>query len=89
MRILAILNILCLSATKLCRNCRFFIPERFAEKYEVGNYLGKCKKFGYVDTNTSEIEHTYSFIARSNEKQCGKAAKHHEKLYREESFFSE
>ena len=76
-------------AIRLCKNCQFYMPERLGGNYEIGNYLGKCRKFGFVDTNTSEIEYTYSYIARSNENQCGKTAKYHQKRDREESFYSE
>jgi len=42
-----------------------------------------------VNTNTSEIEYTYSVTARLEESQCGKKAKYHEKRDREESYYAE
>lgn len=90
MRLLTVFNIICLSlATKLCRNCRFYVPEHIGGKYDIGDYFGKCRKFGLINTNTSEIEYSYSLMARTNENQCGKGAKYHKKRDREESYYTE
>ena len=90
MRVLAIFNIIYFVASlKTCRNCRFYLPSFVGGKYEIGDYFSKCKKFGYVNTNTSEIEYTYSVTARLEESQCGKKAKNHEKRDREESYYAE
>jgi len=90
MRLWAFFNIIYLVASvKTCRNCRFYLPSILGGKYEIGDYFGKCKKFGFINSNTSEIEYSYSVLARSNDSQCGKKAKYHEKRDREESYYSE
>jgi len=90
MRFLAVFNIIYLAlATKLCRHCRFYLPENVGGKYEVGHYFSKCMKFGFINTNTSEIEYSYSFMSRDNENQCGKDAKYYMSLTKDQIFYSE
>lgn len=61
-----------------CKTCRFFLPGTLAGKYEIGNYFGRCRKFGYVDIKTLEINYSYAHFLRADENQCGKQGKHYE-----------
>jgi len=58
--------------------CKYFMPHVVGGKYEVGNYFGRCRKFGYVDVNTHEIGYLFAHTARANEKRCGKDGKYYE-----------
>jgi hypothetical protein len=64
--------------TNPCRTCKFFMPHSVGGKYEVGNYFGRCRKFGYIDVNTHEINYLFAHTARANEKRCGKEGKYYE-----------
>jgi len=64
---------------KICRTCAYYIPAVRGEKYEIGAYMGKCRKFGFVEPKTNELQYQSSVSARLNENQCGNKAKCYEK----------
>jgi len=86
---LTIMNLILSLKPKLCKNCNFFMPEQLGGKYDVGDYFGKCRKFGFLPVNSSEIEYVYSYKARFNENQCGKSAKFFESAGRDKFLYSE
>lgn len=76
--LIAILGVVASLDTNPCHKCKFFMPHVVGGKYEVGNYFGRCRKFGYIDTKTHEIDHLFAHTARANEKRCGKGGKYYE-----------
>ena len=65
--------------TKLiCSNCKNYIRPIYNEKFEIGNYLGKCSKFMEIDTLTNELKFKYAVKARLYESDCGSSAKYYE-----------
>jgi len=58
---------------KPCYSCVHYVPSQFGGKYEIGEYMGRCRKF--ADGQTGEIDYLYALKARINETQCGIAGK--------------
>jgi hypothetical protein len=59
-----------------CYSCVHYIPSKLGGKYDIGEYMGRCKKFADVQTN--ELDYIYAIKARVNETQCGAAGKFYE-----------
>lgn len=68
-----------LTTYKTCQQCIFYIKPGFNNKYEIGNYFGKCIKFTNNDTIVGDFDYKYALIARLNENECGKEGKYHNK----------
>jgi hypothetical protein len=64
---------------KPCNTCKYYIPSTCGGKYEIGDYFGKCRKFGYSDWRTKEINYVYAALSRSDENRCGVSGKYYEK----------
>ena len=47
---------------KSCQQCIFYIKPIFNDKYEIGNYFGKCAKFSNNDTALGDFEYKYALI---------------------------
>jgi hypothetical protein len=73
-----LLFLLSVQATNLCYKCKHYLPVAFAEKYEIGYYMGKCNKFINMNEKTGEVEHFYAVKCRVDEKMCGKEGKLYE-----------
>ena len=56
---------------KSCQHCMFYIKPFFNDKYEIGNYLGKCSKFIEMDSYTNQSHYKYALQVRANENECG------------------
>jgi hypothetical protein len=56
---------------KSCQHCIFYIKPFFNDKYEIGNYLGKCTKFIEIDSYTNQSQYKYAIQVRENENECG------------------
>jgi hypothetical protein len=54
------------------------MPATLGGKHEIGNYFGRCRKFGYVEIKTLEINYSYAHFVRADENQCGKQGKYYE-----------
>jgi hypothetical protein len=62
---------------KSCKQCIFYIKPNFNDKYEIGNYFGKCTKFNNNDTLIGEFDFKFALMARINEYECGKEGKYY------------
>lgn len=62
---------------KTCQQCIYYIRPIFNDKYEIGNYFGKCIKFTNNDTTLGDIDYKYALMSRINENECGKEGKYH------------
>jgi len=69
-----LLNPLFSTLLKPCQNCIYYIKPFFNDKYEIGNYFGKCLKF--ANNHTQELDYKYALQVRINEKECGKDGKY-------------
>ena len=70
-------SIYSLTTYKTCQQCIFYIKPIFNDKYEFGNYFGKCTKFTNNDTIVGDFDYKYALMARINENECGKEGKYH------------
>ena len=50
--------------------------KRCNDKYEIGNYFGKCNKFVNNDTLIGDFDYKYALQVRLNENECGKEGKY-------------
>lgn len=79
------------SNAKMCKNCKFFVPQNMKEgEIPIGDYYGKCSKFKYtyfVDNKeyeipsdiTEEYDNKFALYCRMNDELCGAEGKHYEK----------
>lgn len=61
---------------KPCQQCIHYIKPLYNDKYDIGNYFGKCIKFMNYDKPLAEIDYKYAIIARTKEEDCGIEGKH-------------
>jgi hypothetical protein len=59
-----------------CKKCISYIKPSFNDKYEIGNYFGKCNKFVNNDTLIGDFDYKYALQVRLNENECGKEGKY-------------
>jgi len=59
-----------------CKKCISYIKPSFYDKYEIGNYFGKCNKFVNNDTLIGDFDYKYALQVRLNENECGKEGKY-------------
>lgn len=57
---------------KSCQHCIYYMKPFFNDKYEIGNYFGKCAKFIEIDSYTNQSNYKYALQVRANENECGK-----------------
>lgn len=65
---------------KLCKDCKHFLPTMYGDKFDIGNYMGRCSLYGKINLINGEIEHDYASTARSFDDMCGTNATHFEKI---------
>jgi hypothetical protein len=75
--LLALQTIFSKTTYKSCQQCIFFIKPNFNDKYEIGNYFGKCIKFTNNDTAISVFDYKFALMDRINEYECGKEGKYY------------
>jgi hypothetical protein len=44
---------------KTCQHCIYYIRPIINDKYEIGNYFGKCIKFTNNDTMLGDVDYKY------------------------------
>jgi len=74
--LLSLQSIFSMTTYKTCQQCIFYIKPNFNDKYEIGNYFGKCIKFTNNDTVISDFDYKFALMARINENECGKEGKY-------------
>jgi len=70
--LLSLQPILSMTTYKSCQQCIFYIKPNFNDKYEIGNYFGKCTKFTNNDTIIGDFDYKFALMVRINENECGK-----------------
>jgi hypothetical protein len=63
---------------KLCKDCKHFLPTFIGDKYDVGDYFGKCNLYGKINLVTGEIDNEYASNVRIFDTMCGINATHFE-----------
>jgi len=69
-------TIIAINNYKTCQQCVFYIKPTYTDKYEIGNYFGKCNKFVNNDTLIGDFDYKYALLVRLNEDECGKEGKY-------------
>ena len=62
----------------ICINCIHFIEYKnnYPYDYVPTDKLGNCSKFGNKHLITGEIEYSYAYVVRNDEKKCGEKGKY-------------